>query len=154
MWYDSREDEREQEVMEKAGWIRLALSAGDYWFEIQGVLVGVETKSSKDFMGSWVKRQKKMRRLDEQLFRLKERVQMPILLYGASLQPNKQGWTEDSFMEHHILFTSITNTLLDFQRQGVYTIPYNDTKPGLRAHAIITLKKGMERDWDKFEVPT
>ena len=137
--------------MEKAGWTRFALSAGDYWFHIEDKLIGIETKSSKDFMGSWIKKVKGMRKLDEQVLRLRDRVDLAILLYGCTLQSSKEGWAEDSYMQYHIPFSSITNTLLDFQRQGVYTIPYNDTVVGGRAQAVLTLKKGMERDWERFK---
>lgn len=145
---DVHEDSKQKLYLLSKGWSECSLEAGDYCFEFRSVTVGIEAKSGIDFTNSWVEKQRGIRRLTEQVRRLKDCFDIPVLLYGNGLTATSDGYTTSTGYgdRQEIPWVRIAHTLVSYQSQGIVCLPYNEYGVG-RAHAVLAFQKWCQKTY-------
>lgn len=131
-------DSREPAVLRKAfgalGWREAALDAGDFRFQVESYLVGIERKCPSDLVGSFFAQSPKgLSRLQHQLLRLREVVGVPILLLD--------GWPVEV---SPLPFSAITELLMVVQAEGITVVVGRGGSVQATVETVQTIKGWIE----------
>ena len=142
---DTQEKTQDKLYAMSRGWKEESLEAGDWWFEVHGLVVGIETKSGVDLVQSWLDKQDGIHRLEEQCYRLRDCCDIPILLYGDYFCGEIDGMIYVGY-PYQVPHTRIVDTLLTLEDGGITVLPYNEAANVGRAHAVLALQRHYEKD--------
>ena len=153
MIVDSRQPPNLRLVLTTLGWVQSALDAGDYRFQAGRWLVGVESKLPPDLVSSLHSRQDATSRLKDQLLRLRDAVEVPILLLGGVPGCNLYGWTQVPGQPIALPYSSITNALLSAQVEGILVAIGSGSSVAAGVRDIQAIQRWAERTAHTFLFP-